>query len=113
VDDRVKPNANTVHARRPDANELNDWTNRFVGRLKQLPELEDVANRPTIGTGWQCPLVIDGSQPRDLALRVSTIDNTLYDAFGQRQINTMYTQVNQYHRLVLESEPQFQLDPTS
>jgi len=43
-------------------------------------------------------------------LAPSTIDNTLYDAFGQRQINTMYTQVNQYH-VVLESEPQFQLDP--
>src|SRR6202034_2696563 len=45
-----------------------------------------------------------------LGVAPTTIDNTLYDAFGQRQINTMYTQLNQYH-VVLESEPQFQQDP--
>jgi multidrug efflux pump len=54
--------------------------------------------------------VIDRVTASRLGIAPSTIDNTLYDAFGQRQINTMYTQVNQYH-VVLESQPEFQLDP--
>ena len=90
-------------------NELNDWTNRFVDRLKQLPELEDVATDQQTG-GLAVSLVIDRVTASRLGIAPTTIDNTLYDAFGQRQINTMYTQVNQYH-VVLESEPQFQLDP--
>ncbi|MGA7924546.1 MAG: efflux RND transporter permease subunit, partial [Candidatus Sulfotelmatobacter sp.] len=93
----------------PDANELNDWTTRFVSRLKQLPELEDVATDQQTG-GLAVSLVIDRVTASRLGIAASTIDNTLYDAFGQRQINTMYTQVNQYH-VVLESQPQFQLDP--
>ena len=55
-------------------------------------------------------LVIDRVTASRLGIAPATIDNTLYDAFGQRQINTMYTQVNQYH-VVLEAQPQFQLDP--
>jgi multidrug efflux pump len=90
-------------------NELNDWTNRFVNRLKQLPELEDVATDQQPG-GLAVSLVIDRVTASRLGIAPSTIDNTLYDAFGQRQISTMYTQVNQYH-VVLESEPQFQKDP--
>jgi len=60
--------------------------------------------------GLAVSLVIDRVTASRLGIAPATIDNTLYDAFGQRQINTMYTQVNQYH-VVLESEPQFQLDP--
>jgi multidrug efflux pump len=60
--------------------------------------------------GLAVSLVIDRVTASRLGIAPSTIDNTLYDAFGQRQINTMYTQVNQYH-VVLESEPQFQKDP--
>ena len=55
-------------------------------------------------------LVIDRVTASRLGIAPSTIDNTLYDAFGQRQINTMYTQLNQYH-VILEAQPQFQLDP--
>jgi len=55
-------------------------------------------------------LVIDRPTASRLGIAPTTIDNTLYDAFGQRQINTMYTQLNQYH-VILESQPQFQLDP--
>ena len=54
--------------------------------------------------------MIDRVTASRLGIAPSTIDNTLYDAFGQRQINTMYTQVNQYH-VILESQSQFQLDP--
>jgi multidrug efflux pump len=88
---------------------LDDWTNRFVTRLKQLPELEDVATDQQTG-GLAVSLVIDRATASRFGIAPTTIDNTLYDAFGQRQINTMYTQVNQYH-VVLESEPHFQLDP--
>ena len=70
-------------------------------RLKQLPELEDVATDQQPG-GLAVSLVIDRVTASRLGIAPSTIDNTLYDAFGQRQINTMYTQVNQYH-VVLES----------
>jgi multidrug efflux pump len=109
VDDRVSRTQYQYTLEDPDANELNDWTNRFVARLKQLPGLEDVATDQQTG-GLAVSLVIDRVTASRLGIAPTTIDNTLYDAFGQRQISTMYTQVNQYH-VVLESEPQFQLDP--
>jgi multidrug efflux pump len=79
--------------------------------MKQLPELEDVATDQQTG-GLAVSLVIDRATASRLGIAPTTIDNTLYDAFGQRQISTMYTQVNQYH-VVLESDPVFQKDPTS
>jgi multidrug efflux pump len=109
VDDRVSRTQYQYALEDPDANELNDWTNRFIARLKQLPELEDVATDQQPG-GLAVYLQIDRVTASRLGIAPSTIDNTLYDAFGQRQISTMYTQVNQYH-VVLESEPQFQKDP--
>jgi len=109
VDDRVSRTQYQYALEDPDANELNDWTNRFVDRLKQLPELEDVATDQQMG-GLAVSLVIDRVTASRLGIAPTTIDNTLYDAFGQRQISTMYTQVNQYH-VVLESEPQFQKNP--
>ena len=109
VDDRVSRTQYQYTLEDPDPNELNDWTNRFVDRLKKLPELEDVATDQQTG-GLAVSLVIDRVTASRLGIAPSTIDNTLYDAFGQRQINTMYTQVNQYH-VILESQPQFQLDP--
>jgi multidrug efflux pump len=111
VDDRVSRTQYQYTLEDPDANELNDWTNRFVDRLKQLPELEDVATDQQLG-GLAVNLVIDRVTASRLGIAPTTIDNTLYDAFGQRQISTMYTQVNQYH-VVLESEPQFQTDPNN
>jgi multidrug efflux pump len=109
VDDRVSRTQYQYTLEDPDANELNEWTNRFVARLKQLPELEDVATDQQTG-GLAVSLVIDRATASRFGIAPTTIDNTLYDAFGQRQISTMYTQVNQYH-VVLESEPQFQKDP--
>jgi len=109
VDDRVSRTQYQYALEDPDATELSDWTNRFITRLKQLPELEDVATDQQPG-GLAVSLVIDRVTASRLGIAPSTIDNTLYDAFGQRQISTMYTQVNQYH-VVLESQPQFQKDP--
>ena len=109
VDDRVSRTQYQYTLEDPDQNELNEWSDRFVAKLKQLPELEDVATDQQMG-GLAVSLVIDRATASRLGVTPTTIDNTLYDAFGQRQINTMYTQLNQYH-VILEAEPQFQLDP--
>jgi multidrug efflux pump len=109
VDDRVSRTQYQFTLEDPDPNELSDWTGRFVTRLKQLPELEDVATDEQPG-GLAVSLLFDRPTASRLGIAPTTIDNTLYDAFGQRQINTMYTQLNQYH-VILEAEPQFQLDP--
>jgi len=111
VDDRVSRTQYQYTLEDPDVNELNDWTNRFVTELKKLPELEDVATDQQLG-GLAVNLVIDRPSASRLGIAPSTIDNTLYDAYGQRLINIMYTQVNQYH-VVLESTPEFQKDPNS
>jgi multidrug efflux pump len=111
VDDRVSRTQYQYTLEDPDVNELNDWSNRFVAKLKSLPELEDVATDQQTG-GLAVSLIIDRMTASRLGIAPSTIDNTLYDAFGQRQINTMYTQLNQYH-VILETQPQFQQDPST
>src|SRR4029450_3685806 len=93
----------------PDAGELNLWTDRLGGKLKRLPQLADVATDRQNG-GLAASLVIDRVTASRLGIAPSTVDNTLYSAFGQRQINTMYTQLNQYH-VILEALPHFQRDP--
>ncbi|HME13463.1 MAG TPA: efflux RND transporter permease subunit, partial [Candidatus Acidoferrum sp.] len=110
VDDRVSRTQYQYTLEDPDPNELNDWTNQFVDKLKKLPDLEDVATDQQPG-GLAVNLIIDRPTASRLGIAPTTIDNTLYDAFGQRQINTMYTQLNQYH-VILEAEPQFQKDPS-
>ena len=109
VDDRVSRTQYQYTLEDPDVNELNQWSNRFVDKLKQLPQLEDVATDQQTG-GLTVTLGIDRVSASRMGLAPSTLDNTLYDAFGQRQINTMYTQLNQYH-VILEAQPQFQKDP--
>jgi len=109
VDDRVSRTQYQYTLEDPDQNELNEWTAKFVEKLKRLPQIEDVATDQQMG-GLAVDLVIDRGTASRLGIAPTTIDNTLYDAFGQRQINTMYTQLNQYH-VILEAQPQFQLDP--
>src|ERR1700756_2079688 len=111
VDDRVSRAQFQYTLEAPDADELNTWTNRFVDRLKALPQLESVATDQQPG-GLAVRLTIDRVTASRLGIAPNTIDNTLYDAFGQRQINTMYTQVNQYH-VLLEVEPSFRIDPSN
>jgi multidrug efflux pump len=109
VDDRVSRTQYQYTLEDPDQNELNLWTSQFVDKLKNIKGLEDVATDQQTG-GLAVSLVIDRVTASRLGIAPTTIDNTLYDAFGQRQINTMYTQLNQYH-VILEAQPQFQLDP--
>jgi multidrug efflux pump len=109
VDDRVSRTQYQYTLEDPNVDELNLWTNRFVDKLEQLPELEDVATDQQTG-GLAVTLAIDRVTASRLGIAPATIDNTLYDNFGQRQINTMYTQLNQYH-VIMEAQPQFQKDP--
>jgi multidrug efflux pump len=108
VDDRVSRTQYQYTLEDPDVNELDTWSNRFVDKLKQLPELEDVATDQQTG-GLTVSLAIDRVSASRLGITPSTIDQTLYDAYGQRLINIMYTQLNQYH-VVMEAQPNFAND---
>ncbi len=109
VDDRVSRTQYQYTLVDPDTDELNQWTNKFVAELKKLPELEDVATDQQTGAR-AVQLEIDRVTASRLGVAPTTIDNTLYDAYGQRQINTLYTQLNQYH-VVLEAAPEWQQHP--
>ena len=109
VDDRVSRTQYQYTLEDPDANELNLWTGRLVDKMKQLPQLADVATDQQTG-GLAVSLVIDRATASRLGIAPSTIDSTLYDAYGQRQISTMYTQLNQYH-VILETAPSSQQSP--
>ena len=111
VDDRVSRTQYQYTLEDPDTNELNQWTNKFVAQLKKLPELEDVATDQQTG-GRAVSLMIDRVTASRLGIAPTTIDNTLYDAYGQREISTLYTQLNQYH-VVLETAPQWGQDPAN
>ncbi len=109
VDDRVSRAQFQYALEDPSSTELSDWTNRFVDKLRQLPQLESVATDQQPG-GLALAMNIDRVTASRLGIAPTTIDNTLYDAFGQRQINTMYTQTNQYH-VILEVDPYFRQTP--
>jgi multidrug efflux pump len=109
VDDRVSRTQYQYTLEDPDPNELNLWTGQLVDKMKQLPQLADVATDQQTG-GLAVSLVIDRVTASRLGIAPSTIDSTLYDAYGQRQISTMYTQLNQYH-VILETAPSSQQGP--
>jgi multidrug efflux pump len=111
VDDRVSRTQYQYTLEDPDTDQLNQWTDRFVAELKKLPELEDVATDQQMGAR-AISLEIDRVTASRLGVAPTTIDNTLYDAYGQREINTLYTQLNQYH-VVLETAPEWQSSPES
>ncbi|HVO69786.1 MAG TPA: efflux RND transporter permease subunit, partial [Aggregatilineaceae bacterium] len=94
-----------------DPKELGVWTAKLVEKLKTLPQLRDVATDQQ-NQAAEARLIIDRDTASRLGVSASAIDNTLYDAFGQRLISVMYTQLNQYH-VVLEVDPQYRDDPDS
>jgi multidrug efflux pump len=109
VEDRVSRTQFQYSLEDVDAKELATWVPVFMDRLKQLPELRDVASDQLNG-GLLVNLIIDRDSASRLGVLPADIDNTLYDAFGQRQVSTIYTQLNQYH-VVMEADPQFQQNP--
>ncbi len=109
VDDRVSRTQYQYTLEDPDANELNLWTAKLVDKLKQIPELEDLATDQQT-QGLAASLIIDRVTASRMGITPNMIDQTLYDGFGQRQVDTMYTQLNQYH-VIIETMPEFQKNP--
>ena len=91
--------------------ELVQWSNIILRKFRTLPALADVATDQTTD-GLQASLVIDRDTASRLGITPQNIDDTLYDAFGQRQVSTMFTQQNQYH-VILEVSPKFQRNPSA
>ena len=111
VEDRVSRTQFQYSLEDSNADELNAWAPQLVQKLQTLPELRDVASDQQNG-GLQAALVIDRNTASRLGITSQAIDDTLYDAFGQRQVSTIFTQLNQYH-VVLEVTPNLQIDPGS
>src|SRR2546426_124656 len=109
VADRVSRTLYQYTLEAPDAQDLERWVPQFVKELQSFPQLQDIATDQE-NRGLQAKLVIDRRTASRFGITPQLIDDTLYDAFGQRQISTMFTQSNQY-RVVLEAEPQFQRTP--
>jgi multidrug efflux pump len=91
--------------------DLNSWSQRLLEELRKLPEIRD-ANTDQQTQGLQLSLVIDRDTASRLGVSPQIIDDALYDAFGQRQVSTIYMPLNQYH-VVMEVDPKFQQDPSA
>ena len=109
VEDRVSRTQYQYSLEDPDINELSTWTPRLVAALQALPELRDVSSDQQ-NQGLQAYLTIDRNTASRLGITPQLIDDTLYDAFGQRIVSTIFTQLNQY-RVILEVKPEFQQHP--
>lgn len=110
VSDRVSRTQYQYTLEDPNADELNTWAPQLLAKLKALPQLRDAAS-DQLTSGLSATLTLDRDTASRLGFTTSAIDNTLYDAFGQRQVSTMFTQVNQYH-VILEVKPEFRQDPS-
>jgi multidrug efflux pump len=109
VEDRISRTQYQYSLEDADARELALWVPRFVGKLQTLAELRDVASDQQ-NAGLEAHVVLDRSTASRLGITPQSLDDALYDSFGQRQISTMFTQLNQY-RVVLESLPDFRRGP--
>jgi len=93
----------------PDADELAVWAPRVLSKLQSIPQLREVASDQQ-SSGLQLNLTIDRDTAARMGIQPQAIDDALYDAFGQRQISTIFTQLNQY-RVILEVKPEFRDSP--
>jgi hydrophobe/amphiphile efflux-1 (HAE1) family protein len=109
IDSRVSRTQYQYTLQDADEGELSDWSGRLLARLRTAPELTDVASDEQPG-GLQLNVVVDRQKASRLNIQPQAVDDTLYDAFGQRQVTTIFTQLNQY-RVILEAAPNFQLSP--
>jgi len=109
VEDRVSRTQYQYSLEAADANELATWVPLFVQKLQALPNLRDVATDQQ-NHALEEDLIVDRDTASRLGVTTATIDNTLYDAFGQRLVSIMFTQINQYH-VVLEVAPGFRQNP--
>jgi multidrug efflux pump len=109
VEDRVSRTQFQYTLEDPGQDELNSYAPRFLAKLQDLPQLSDAASDQQ-NQGLRAKLVYDRDTASRLGITPSVIDQTLYDAYGQRQVSTMFTELNQYH-VVLELMPGFQRSP--
>jgi multidrug efflux pump len=106
VEDRISRTQYQYALDAPDKSTLDTWIPRLVDRLKQIPELRDVASDQQ-NNGLGLEVMIDRDTAGRFGITPQNVDDALYNAFGQRQVSTIYTQANQYH-VVLEAAPQWQ-----
>jgi multidrug efflux pump len=109
VESRVSRTQYQYSLEDPNLDELNSWTPKLVDALSLLPELRDVSSDQQ-DKGLQAMITMDRYTASRLGIAPQLIDDTLYDAFGQRKVSTIFTQLNQY-RVVLEVNPEFKLTP--
>ncbi len=109
VEDRVSRTQFQYSLEDPDPRELATWVPRFIAKMQTIPVLRDVASDQQNG-GLEALLVIDRPTAARFGITPQMVDDTLYDAFGQRQVSIMFTQLNQY-RVVLEIKPELQQNP--
>jgi multidrug efflux pump len=109
VEDRISRTQFQYSMEDADGKQLSDWAPKLLDKLTALPQLRDVASDQQ-DRGLQATITIDRDTASRLGILPQTIDDTLYDAFGQRQVSTIFTQLNQYH-VVLEVDPAFQQNP--
>jgi multidrug efflux pump len=110
VEDRVSRTQYQYTLEDPDQRELNQWTAKLMAKLQTISELRDLATDQQT-SGLAASLIIDRVTASRMGITPQAIDQTLYDAFGQRQVSTLYTQLNQYH-IILETQPDFQKGPS-
>ncbi len=111
IEDRLARTQFQFTVEEPDPQRLALWVPRLLERLRALPELADVAS-DLQDNGLQAYVEIDRDAAARLGVSMTTIDQALYTAFGQRQVSTIFTQANQY-RVVLEVEPQYASSPAA
>ncbi len=109
VEDRVSRTQFQYSIEDADSQELAQWTPKLVDKLRTIPSMSDVAT-DQLNNGLRTNITIDRDTASRLGIFPQAIDNTLYDAFGQRQVSTIFTQLNQYH-VVLEVMPNFAQTP--
>ena len=109
IEDRVSRTQFQYTLESTDLAVLRDWTGRVAGRLRELPQLADVAS-DLQDQGLQAYVTIDRDTAGRLGVTPAAIDNALYNAFGQRLVSTIFTQASQY-RVVLEVKPEFRQGP--
>ncbi|MDB6129639.1 MAG: acriflavine resistance protein [Verrucomicrobiales bacterium] len=111
IDSRVSRTQYQYTLQDADEEELSEWSTRLLQEFRNLPQLADVASDQQ-SHGYQIKVNVDRNKASRLNILPQAIDDTLYDAFGQRQISTIFTQLNQY-RVILEASPEFQTSPES
>jgi len=111
VEDRISRTEFQYSVEDANAAELQQWVPKLIAKLQAMPALRDVASDQQ-NQGLQAVVTINRDSASRLGIIPANIDNTLYDAFGQRQVSTIFTQQNQYH-VILEVDPKYQKSPNS